>query len=71
MHPKVKDKTVFTSGNGLWQFYVMSFGLWNVSTTIEINELVLRGLTCKTCLVYLGNIVVGHSKNMEGHLNIL
>lgn len=72
MDPADKEKTAFTTGSGLWQFNVMPFGLCNAPATFErLMENVLRGLSWKTCLVYLDDIIVlgktfdEHLKNLE------
>ncbi|KRX59715.1 Retrovirus-related Pol polyprotein from transposon 17.6 [Trichinella sp. T9] len=42
-----------------WQFRVMPFGLCNAPETFQrLMETALRGLTWKTCLVYLNDIIV-------------
>ncbi|GFT92065.1 retrovirus-related Pol polyprotein from transposon 17.6 [Trichonephila clavipes] len=68
LHPDDKEKTAFTTGQGLWQFKVMPFGLCNAPATSEcLMETVLRGLSYEACLVYLDDIIiVGHS--FEEHL---
>ncbi|KRZ89020.1 Retrovirus-related Pol polyprotein from transposon 17.6 [Trichinella sp. T8] len=44
---------------GLFQFRVMPFGLCNAPATFQrLMETALRGLTWKTCLVYLNDIIV-------------
>ena len=54
-----KEKTAFTTGNGLWQFRVMPFGLCNAPATFErLMEQVLAGLPLHVCLVYLDDILV-------------
>lgn len=59
MDPKDKEKTAFTIGTGLWQFTVMPFGLCNAPATFErLMETILRGLSWKTCLVYLDDVIV-------------
>ena len=59
LDPKDKEKTAFTIGTGLWQFTVMPFGLCNAPATFErLMETVLAGLSWKTCLVYLDDIIV-------------
>lgn len=69
--PKDKEKTAFSTGSGLYQFTVMPFGLCNAPATFErLMELVLRGLTWKTCLVYLDDILV-MGGTFEEHLSNL
>jgi hypothetical protein len=85
VHPDDKEKTAFSTGQGLWQFTVMLFGLCNAPVTFERQmEKVLRGLTYDSCLVYLDDeIVIGrtfheHLTNLrkvlqrfqEGRINI-
>ncbi|GBN24863.1 Retrovirus-related Pol polyprotein from transposon 297 [Araneus ventricosus] len=71
IQPEDKEKTALTTGQGLWQFKVMPFGLCNVPATFErLMQTVLLGLTSETCLVYLdGIIIVG--RTFEEHLNII
>ncbi|GFX45301.1 retrovirus-related Pol polyprotein from transposon 412 [Trichonephila clavipes] len=57
--PDDKEKTVFTTGQGLWSFKVMPFGLWNAPATLErLMETVLGGLLYDACLVYLDDIII-------------
>ena len=54
-----RPKTAFSIGSGLHEFRVMPFGLATAANTFErLAELVLSGLTWKSCLVYLDDIVV-------------
>ena len=58
--PEDRPKTAFTfPGSGLWQFTVLAFGLCNAPAVFERLMLkILAGLTWKTCLVYLDDIIV-------------
>ncbi|XP_055714325.1 uncharacterized protein LOC129808570 [Phlebotomus papatasi] len=59
MRPADKEKTAFTTGRGLYQWVVMSFGLCNAVTTFErLMSAALAGLQWDTCLVYLDDIIV-------------
>ncbi|UYV64719.1 K02A2.6-like [Cordylochernes scorpioides] len=76
VHPADREKTAFSTRNGLYQFTVMPFGLCNAPATFErLMELVLRGLTWKTCLVYLDDVMVmgrtfgEHLKNLQEIFN--
>ncbi|GFX24508.1 retrovirus-related Pol polyprotein from transposon 17.6 [Trichonephila clavipes] len=68
IHPKIEKKTAFTSGQGLWQFKVMPFGLCNAPATFErLMETVLKGLTFEACLIYLDDVIIG-GRTFEEHL---
>lgn len=63
-----KTKTAFTTGRALYQFNVMTMGLVNAPPTFQhLMQLVLQGLSWKTCLVYLDDIIV-YSDNFSDHL---
>jgi hypothetical protein len=52
-------KTAFSTGQVLWPFTVISFGLRNAPATFEgLMASILRGLTYDACLVYLDDIIV-------------
>ncbi|GFW48863.1 retrovirus-related Pol polyprotein from transposon 412 [Trichonephila clavipes] len=60
IHPEDREKRAFTSGQGLWQFKVMPFGLFNAPATFErLMETVLKGLTFEACLIYLDDVIIG------------
>jgi hypothetical protein len=57
--PNNKEKAAFSMGQGLWQFIVMPFGLYNAPATLEsLMETVLRGLTYDSCLMYLDDMIM-------------
>ncbi|GBM80234.1 Retrovirus-related Pol polyprotein from transposon 297, partial [Araneus ventricosus] len=69
IQPEDKDKTAFTTGQELWQFKVMPFGLCNAPATFErLMETVLSGLTSEACLVNLDDIIIV-GRTFEEHLN--
>jgi hypothetical protein len=62
LHPDDKEKTAFSTGEGLWQFTVMCFGPCNAPTTFQrLMETVLKGLTNGPCLMYLDAFMVSHT----------
>ncbi|GBN14381.1 Transposon Ty3-I Gag-Pol polyprotein [Araneus ventricosus] len=71
IRPEDREKTAFTTGQGLWQFKVMPFGMPFTPATFErLMETVLRGLTSEACLVYLDDIIIV-GRTFEEHLNNL
>ncbi|GBL62294.1 Retrovirus-related Pol polyprotein from transposon 297 [Araneus ventricosus] len=71
IRPEDREKTAFTTGQGLWKFKVMPFGLCNAPATFErLMETVLRGLSSEACLVYLDDIIVV-GRTFEEHLDNL
>jgi Reverse transcriptase (RNA-dependent DNA polymerase)/RNase H-like domain found in reverse transcriptase len=66
--PEDKDETTFTSHEGTYKFCRMPFGLRNTPATFQrVVDIVLSGLTWKSCLVYLDDIII-YSASMEDHL---
>ncbi|GBM96659.1 Retrovirus-related Pol polyprotein from transposon 17.6 [Araneus ventricosus] len=70
IRPEDREKTAFTTGQGLWQSKVMPFGLNAPATFERLIETVLRGLTSEACLVYLDDIIIV-GRTFEEHLNNL
>ena len=67
--PEDKTKTVFTIGQGLWQFQVMLFGLCNAPATFErLIERVLADVPQNRCVVYLDDLLV-HTTDFGGLLH--
>lgn len=64
-----RDKTAFTTKQGLYRFVRMPFGLMNAPSTFQrMMNGVLRGLTWITCLVYLDDIVIFTRGGLERHI---
>ncbi|GFS49794.1 retrovirus-related Pol polyprotein from transposon 412 [Trichonephila clavipes] len=71
LHPDDKEKTAFTTGQGLWQFKVMPFGLCNAPATFErLMETVLGGHSYEACLVYIDDIIIVGRSFEEHQKNI-
>jgi len=69
--PEHREKTAFTTGQGLYEFRVMPFGLCNAPSTFQrLMELVLAGLEWDICLAYLDDIVV-FGRTFSEHLQRL
>jgi hypothetical protein len=70
IHPDDKE-TAFSTGQGLWQFTIMSFGPCNAPETFEnLMKTVLIGLTYDSCLVYVDDVNVIGRKFKEHLLNL-
>lgn len=66
-----REKTAFTTGQGLYQWRLMPMGLTNSPATFQrMMELLLRGLPCQVCMVFLDNVLI-YSPNFEDHLSSL
>ncbi|UYV84530.1 K02A2.6-like, partial [Cordylochernes scorpioides] len=66
-----RDKTIFITPDGLYEFLVISFGLCNAPATFErMVDKILRGLKWTMVLCYLDDIVV-YSKSFNEHLHRL
>jgi len=68
MDTESQEKTAFVTSNGLYEFTVMPFGLYNVSATFQrLMESMLSGIAREKCLVYLDDVLVMGAK-FEEHL---
>jgi hypothetical protein len=68
MAPEDRDKTAFTTGDGLFEFNVMPFGLTNAPATFQrMMNIVLKDLRRTCVVVYLDDVSV-HSPTWEQHL---
>ena len=66
--PEAREKTAFTTYNGLFEFLVLPFGLTNAPATFQrLMDCILRGLTWQICLIYLDDVIV-FSKTFNEHL---
>ena len=53
-----KEKIAFCTTEGLYQFRVMPFGLYNAPTSFQrLLDLVLAGFQFSKCLVYLDDVM--------------
>ena len=54
-----RQKTAFTTHEGLFEFKVMPFGLCNAPATFQrLMDLILAGVQWSRCLVYLDDIII-------------
>ncbi len=71
MNEESREKTAFATYSGLYEFDRMPFGLCNAPATFQrLMEVVLAGLTRKSCMVYIDDILI-FSKSLEGHFTHL
>ena len=68
---KDRHKTALCTREGLFEFKVMPFGLCNAPAVFQrLMDLVLSGIQCERCLVYIDDIVI-MGKTFERHLQNL
>ena len=68
---KDRPETAFTTGDGLFEFRVMPFGLCNVPAVFQrLMDLVLPGICWEHCLVYIDDIVI-MGKTFKNHMQNL
>ena len=67
MDPTDREKTAFTTQNGLYEFLHMPFGLASAPSTFQrMMEIVLSGLSFETCLCYLDDVII-FSRTFDEH----
>jgi len=65
-----REKTLFSTPQGHFEFNVMPFGLTNAPVTFQrLMECILSGLTCQQCLIYLDDIIV-FSTTFDKHMHM-
>ena len=63
-----RDKTAFVTKYGMFSFRVMSFGLCNAPATFSRSiSLVLRGLSWKSVIAFLDDVVV-LDRDFDSHM---
>ena len=68
VHSEDQDQTAFATGDGLYNFKAMPYGLCNSGATFQrLMELILTGLTWSTCLLYVDDIIC-FSKTVDEHV---
>ena len=71
LHPDDRDKTAFITRRGQFRFRVLSMGLCNSPSCFQrLMDLVLRGLTWSSCLVFIDDVIV-MSRSFDQHLEHL
>jgi len=66
-----REKTAFTTQEGLFEFKVMLFGLCNAPATFQrLMDLILAGVQWSRCLVYLDDVIV-IGRDFDEHLSNL
>ena len=54
-----REKTAFTTPDGLFEFNLMPFGLCNAPATFQrLMDTVLAGVQWNSCLVYLDDVII-------------
>ena len=67
MHPCDREKTAFSTPEGLYEFLRLPYGLSNAPATFSrAIGIVLSGLTYAECLCYFDDVII-FSKNMSDH----
>ena len=69
MEPDDRQKTIFSTTKGHFEFNVMPFGLTNTPSTFQcLMECTLVGLSDIHCLVYLDDILIVFGTTFVDHL---
>ena len=57
--PEDREKTAFVTSKGFYEFNVLPFGMCNGPATFQrLMNILLAGIQCHSCLVYLDDIIV-------------
>ena len=71
LHPEDREKSAFTTPEGLFEFTVMGFGLCNAPAAFQrLMDSASAGLQWTTCLVYSDDVII-LGKSFDDHLYIL
>jgi hypothetical protein len=72
LDPSSKQYTAFSTHVGLYQYCRLPQGLANSAQTFQlIMEAVLRGLTWRSCAVYIDDIIVFEGQTFDEHLKAI
>jgi hypothetical protein len=68
LYPDKKEKAVFSTGQGLWQFMVMPVCVCNMPAVFERTmETILRDVSYESCLMYLDDVIM-IGRTIQEHL---
>ena len=71
IEPSSQEKIAFITHSGLYQFWVMPFGLVSAPSTLQrLMETVLAGSSGETCIIYIDDIIV-QGATFQEHLSNL
>lgn len=66
-----KENTAFVTRKGLYEFYVLTFGICNSPTTVQrLMERVLSGLQWEIAVLYIDSIIA-HGPTYEDYITRL
>ena len=66
VHTRDREKTTFTCHSGIYRFTLMRFGLNNAPATFQrAIDIILSGVKCRSCLIYLDDVIIFSSSENE------